>query len=117
MPVPPSKIKTDPMYDDRLVQILKLYCNAHESSVINYRELVLQKKSTFSYHSGGQPRDIDVLYNNYIIDSSISDINDMIIIFDDIITTGAHYKAMHRILSESFPDKDIKGLFLVRTAR
>jgi predicted amidophosphoribosyltransferase len=35
-------------------------------------------------------------------------------IVDDVLTTGAHFKAMKRILMERFPEARIVGLFLAR---
>ena len=58
VPVPPSKVKGSPEYDDRLVRILqKAY-----RGVLDVRELVIQKQSTDSFHTSGQKRSVDDIY-------------------------------------------------------
>ena len=37
-----------------------------------------------------------------------------IILFDDVITTGSHFKAAKNILNEIFPNTIILGLFIAR---
>ncbi len=41
---------------------------------------------------------------------------DAIIIFDDVLTTGAHFKAVEAVLRTHFPELPIAGLFLARRA-
>jgi hypothetical protein len=49
VPTPPSKIKTDPAYDDRITRI----CNAIKSTAkVDVRELVVQTQSTDAVHEG-----------------------------------------------------------------
>jgi hypothetical protein len=35
-------------------------------------------------------------------------------IVDDVLTAGVHFRAMHAILSERFPDASIVGFFIAR---
>lgn len=35
-------------------------------------------------------------------------------IFDDVLTAGTHYRAMHTVLSRRFPGVPITGLFVAR---
>ena len=39
-----------------------------------------------------------------------------IFIFDDVLTTGAHFKAVETILRANLPDVALAGLFLARRA-
>ena len=39
----------------------------------------------------------------------------IIFIVDDVITEGAHFKAIQSLLKPEFPDSKIKGLFVART--
>ena len=36
-------------------------------------------------------------------------------IFDDVLTNGTHYRAIHSILSQRFPNARIVGFFIART--
>lgn len=111
VPIAPSKIKSHPEYDDRLVQVLtKAY-----GKTVDVRELVLQRLSTEQDHYSERRQTIDEIFNNYYIDEKLVDgIKGTIIIFDDVITNGTHFKAMQRILKRRFPEKRIVGLFLAR---
>ena len=114
VPVPPSKAKGSPEYDDRIVKILqKAY-----GGTLDVRELVVQRQSTDSFHTSGQKRYVDDIYNNLVIDESLAgDIaGGDIVIFDDVLSSGAHFKAMSRLLEQRFGnDVRIHGLFLART--
>jgi predicted amidophosphoribosyltransferase len=55
------------------------------------------------------------LYNNYTIaDELVDPVPSLIAVVDDVLTTGAHFKAMKRILIETFPDVSVVGVFLAR---
>lgn len=111
VPIPPSKIKTDPKYDDRLVNILQQVGGGN----LDVREIILQKENTESYHHSDKRRNPYQIQENYIVDESeCNDVNQIMIVFDDMITTGAHYKAVKNLLQKRFPSKRIKGLFVSR---
>lgn len=114
IPMPPSKKKDDPLYDDRLVQILnKAYIN---SGNINILDLFDQAKSRVSCHSSLNKRDISELQDNLCVSnpSLCNMVGDFIFIFDDVITTGAHFIAMKNKLNELFPNKPLAGIFIAR---
>jgi predicted amidophosphoribosyltransferase len=55
---------------------------------------------------------------HYSVDESLAHpAPDVIVLFDDILTTGCHFKAMELVLKERFPDVEILGLFLARAVR
>ena len=112
VPVPPSKAKTDEMYDDRLTQMLQAMNPAIQ---VDVRELVVQKTSTLEAHlSDERPRPDDLL-EQYSIDESLNDpAPNCIAIVDDLLTTGSHFKAMQAILETRFPSAHIMGLFVAR---
>lgn len=111
VPIPPSKAKDDPEYDDRLSQIL------HEAfgSKLDIRDLIIQKESTKSAHTSDEKRDPEKIAQNYKINEEESiGVKNCIILFDDVITSGAHFKAAENVLLEAFPFCQIKGLFIAR---
>ena len=110
VPVPPSKAKSDSLYDDRLCQILR---KAFPQGDI--RELVTQPVSTAASHTTGQSKPLpSQLAANYTIDASLGQPKSAVIVFDDILTTGSHFKAMQLKLAQTFPRAEIYGLVIAR---
>lgn len=114
VPIPPSKSKNDSGYDDRLIQILRQWSISRPT--VQYMELIYQNNSTNASHLSEQRLKPQALLNNYRLDKSLKleEGRKIILIFDDILTTGSHYKAMASLLKKEFPDKQIKGFFLAR---
>jgi predicted amidophosphoribosyltransferase len=81
------------------------------------RELVLQQRSTAAAHESNdrpRPRDLVALYD---IDETKADPEPQrFVVFDDLLTTGSHFKAVAQVLGDRFPDKPIIGLFIARRA-
>ena len=58
---------------------------------------------------------VDELLALYTIDEDMTDPPPQAIgIVDDVLTAGTHYRAMHLLLSQRFPDVPIIGLFVAR---
>jgi predicted amidophosphoribosyltransferase len=114
VPVPPSKAKDDLRYDDRLLRVL---ARLGGDQPIDVRELVLQQRSTAAAHESNdrpRPRDLVALYD---IDETKADPEPQrFVVFDDLLTTGSHFKAVAQVLGDRFPDKPIIGLFIARRA-
>jgi predicted amidophosphoribosyltransferase len=114
VPVPPSKHKTDLAYDDRMLQICNLVL---AKSPLDIRELVVQSASTVAAHEVGLGQRLTVtdLTQLYSIDESITHPAPKgIIIVDDVLTAGTHYRAMHTVLSQRFPGVPIHAIFVAR---
>ena len=113
VPVPPSKVKGDPDYNDRLMDILRQVQKARPETDV--REVVTQNQSMTPSHQSTLRPTPDELQNNYSVDQSLlNNARDQIIIFDDIITAGAHYRAMVSVLSAHRADLQFAGLFVAR---
>jgi hypothetical protein len=114
VPVPPSKAPTDPLYDNRMEQV----CNLIWPGVADVRNLVVQSTSMQASHERdqGQRRITkDELIAAYSIDEAIAaPVPTSIAIVDDMLTAGTHYRAMHHVLSQRFPDARIVGMFVAR---
>ncbi|AJQ92296.1 hypothetical protein [Gynuella sunshinyii] len=115
VPIPPSKASDDPLYDDRLVQILEAFCKI--MPLAHFSEILKQKASTRSSHecADGNRLKPDELEANYEIDNSkFDEVRENIVIFDDMLTTGSHFKAAQSVLHRVLPDRKIAGLFIAR---
>lgn len=82
---------------------------------VDVRELVSQLEGMHDAHTAEhRPRPND-LYQNYVIDGELMEpVPVQIAVVDDVLTTGAHFKAMKQVLQETFPGIEVMGLFLAR---
>ncbi|MBD3640219.1 MAG: hypothetical protein HUJ18_04420 [Marinobacter sp.] len=113
IPVPPSKSKDHELYDDRLIQVLR-FMEAHYPGV-HWYEAVQQNSSTVANHQSEsrlRPSELCDIYDLGGFDGS--GCRNILVVFDDMLTTGCHFKAMQSVLQERAPDKSIVGLFIAR---
>jgi len=110
--IPPSKARTDPLYDDRVTRMLRAI---RQNQPLDVRELILQTSSTEAVHDRlvrPRPEDLAALYT---IDSRLCQpAPTAIAICDDVLTTGAHYRATLSVLKRAFPLVPVVGLFIAR---
>jgi hypothetical protein len=112
VPIPPSKAKGDPLYDGRVLSMLQILS---VNLALDIRELVLQRETAEPSHSAGYRPSPDDLAANYTIDSRLQHpMPRSIWIFDDVLTTGAHFKAMKKVISQVYPGTPCIGIFLAR---
>ena len=120
VPVPPSKAKVDDGYDDRLVRMLKA---VRPERPLEVRELIVQTRSVEpSYRRSTRLRAADI-EEMYRIDETVEGEGEapaaapgagVVVVVDDLLTSGAHFRAAQRTLSRRYPDIDVVGLFLAR---
>jgi predicted amidophosphoribosyltransferase len=112
VPIPPSKSKIDPLYDDRMLRLLQATCAGRHTDI---RELVVQVQSAEAAHLADRRPTPDELIANYHLDERLAQpAPARIFIVDDVLTTGCHYKAVQQILTQRFPQARVAGLFLAR---
>jgi hypothetical protein len=114
VPIPPSKACSDPDYDDRLVRILQ------SSGARDVRQLVVQRESTEAGHTLNyweRPGPNQILAGYEIDEERIEPEPLILVIFDDVLTSGAHFRAMRSLLQARFSDPEpySLGLFIART--
>lgn len=111
VPVPPSKASDHPEYDDRMLQI----CRLMHSGRADVREIIRQKRSMDAGHTTGNRPSVEDLINCYTIDEKLCvPVPKSIVVVDDVLTLGTHFRAMHTVLSRKFPSTLIIGLFVAR---
>lgn len=113
VPVPPSKQRTHPDYDDRMSRICRGISSNHAHDV---RELVVQTRSMDAAHESplSRPTIADLLSAYQIDEVLCSHEPTSIAIFDDVLTAGTHFKAMQSVLRRRFPSVPIVGIFIAR---
>lgn len=115
VPVPPSKHRDDHAYDDRLMEILRL-CQAKDPDV-HALELVTQRQSTEASHASDERMRPDELSQLYDVDENLlGTARDKLIIFDDMLTVGSHYRAMTSAIRRVSLEFSFIGLFIARRA-
>lgn len=112
VPIPPSKAKGDPMHDDRMTKIIQ---RINTNDPVDCRELIVQVASTDAVHECDHrpgPAEIEALYS--INEDIANPLPAKIVILDDVLTTGSHFKAAQSILAARFPGIQIVGCFVAR---
>ena len=112
VPVPPSKAKDDDGHDDRLVRMLRA---VRPERPLDVRELIVQTSSVEPTHRRSRrlrASDIEEMYR--IDETQEAPAAGLVVVVDDLLTSGAHFRAAQRLLSRHFPDTDVAGLFLAR---
>lgn len=114
VPIPPSKAKNDPMYDDRLVQMLKGISVGYP---VDVRELLLQKGSRAEAAHGGARLGPDGLEAIYQINPDCENPAPTLVgLFDDLLVTGASFRAGKAVIQARYPGARVCGIFLARRA-
>ncbi|WP_417437249.1 hypothetical protein [Idiomarina abyssalis] len=113
VPVPPSKTKDHPEYDSRLIDTLQIASQANDT--ILWREFIeLQTSHNATHLQDGDrktPEQLEDLYTFRPFDSNRNNF----VIFDDVVTSGAHFKAIKHIILRHHPNATVRGLFLARS--
>jgi hypothetical protein len=111
VPIPPSLTKGHPDHDPRMLDLLRTV----RPRLPDIRELVLLNTDTVANEKNISP---EARAENYEINDQCEcpDPTDVIIV-DDMLAGGSHFKGMKIVLSGRFPQARLYGLFLSRAIR
>jgi hypothetical protein len=113
VPIPPSKVKRDPMHDDRMVQLVTLIIEGCPNT--EFREIISILENMPSFHDSEDRPPPEELIKYLKVDKALcKNKKEIIAIVDDIITSGSHFKASKQLLKPQFPESKIIGLFIGR---
>jgi hypothetical protein len=114
VPVPPSKLKTDPEYDDRMMDMLRAL-RAPAGITPDVRELIVQTKPMAAAHDSANRPPPAEWEKVYAIDEALAQRGPSWIgIIDDLLVTGCRFRAMSNTLRRRFPGARVTGLFIAR---
>lgn len=114
VPIPPSKIASDAEYDSRCLDCLN-QISRFAGHHVDVRELVAQAANTRKSHGSDDRLTPDELFAGYRINELVVNAPPTsIAVFDDLLTTGAHFKAMQRVFQRRFPGVPVAGIFIAR---
>jgi predicted amidophosphoribosyltransferase len=119
IPLPPSKKQTHQEYDDRLLRILEKTNVSGTGSKLDIREMLITKSDRPASHLPGIKRFTKEEHlKNLMLDEKLINPNPKaIVIFDDVITSGASFKAAQEILKKKFTNMPIAGVFIARALK
>lgn len=112
VPVPPHVVKDDPLHDDRVAQIAILMGAGMK---IDLRELIVQTVTVNpSHQSASRPKPHELRANYRLEESLCEPAPTTLGILDDILTAGAHFRAIKDMLSGRFASVPVVGIFYAR---
>lgn len=118
IPAPPSKVRSDPSYDDRLIRVLKGI--APDVDAREAIECVESKRAHHEFTAGERrPTPTEMAANMRLVPSALAPVplKQNVILFDDVLTNGTHFVACKRLLLAHRPELRVAGLFVGRTKR
>lgn len=112
VPIPPSRARDDPEHDDRMLRALR---QLGRGEAFDVRELILQYESTEAAHVSARRPGVGDLIDNYRINEEVAEpAPPDIALFDDVLTSGAHFKAAQSVLRDRYPGVSVVGIFIAR---
>jgi hypothetical protein len=113
VPVPCSKIAGHADHDDRLIRVL---LKAFDGFTTDIRPLLTQTSSTTADHETTERQRFEQLLAVTRVDEAIvgTGARSQIMVFDDVLNSGKHFKVAQQLLGQRFPGTPIIGVFLAR---
>ncbi len=116
VPVPPSVVPAESDYDDRLARTLDRAFTGYD---LDLRRLLRQTHSTRPDHHGAHRLSCAALLR--VIRTDVQALAERpprtrIVLFDDLLTTGKHYRCCEQRLHELLPRIPVCGWFIARRA-
>lgn len=116
IPMPPSRAREDRMYDPRMLNMLNLLA-AKTKLPFDIRDCLSFTGAHTASHEADERPTPDELYGELSFNAAIGKSHERpeaIFLFDDMLTTGAHFVAATRVLEEHFPNVPVIGNFIAR---
>jgi predicted amidophosphoribosyltransferase len=112
VPVPCSKRAGHPDYDDRLSRVLSVAFHGYAADI---RPLIEQTRNTEPDHKRAARQRFHELKNIMRVNESCArPTRPHIVVFDDVLNSGKHFKVAQAVLAHRFRDASIIGVFLAR---
>jgi predicted amidophosphoribosyltransferase len=113
VPCPPSMRADNPQVDDRMNQVCQRACELCPG--IESRRLVITTKDRPKMHEGHRLSPDQLLkYIAITPDSSLKTVRRLVVVVDDVITSGSTFVAVKRLLSQLSGVKQIVGIFIAK---
>lgn len=110
VPIPPSKLPTDPEYDDRMSQVARAI---HPD--VDLRELIYLTGERDAAHDNDSTRDPQFLRSQLAIAPNLlANLPGIVFLIDDMLTTGCSFRACKDMIVAAAPTTRVIGLFVAR---
>ncbi len=111
VPMPPSQAPGAAEYDDRMWQVVQGICKEANADA---RELISQTNSYDPAHLANtynriKPKELQALYR---LDTNPP--KPTVLLFDDVLTTGTHFRAAKSAIVTNYHEVRVVGLFIAR---
>jgi hypothetical protein len=115
VPIPCSKADTDPDYDERLARVL---ARAFQGWDAHVHEMLRLTQSTPADHESTDRLSFDQLLElTELTEYFGSAPRPVVVILDDVLNSGKHFKVAQSLIRARYPDAEIRGVFLARCVR
>jgi hypothetical protein len=115
IPVPGSKAAGDPDHDERMLRVLQ---RALQDWSADIRPMLELTQSTPADHETTDRLSYDELCAiSRLNNPSGKTVRPIVVVVDDVLNSGKHFKVAQALISTQFPDVEIRGLFLARCIR
>ena len=123
VPMPCSKARGGCDHDDRMVRVLR---SAFAQEGADIRELLHVQRSLAADHESRVRCSPGRLRGTLCVGGAVRDAWDrpvgpeprrIIILVDDVLNSGKHFRVASALLRQRWPDRQIRGLFLARCVR
>jgi hypothetical protein len=109
--IPTSKLIDDPACDPRWEILKDELASARPD--LKFKRPIVRRESCSAVHSGGARKMAAI---RATLDwRGFKNVPDTIILIDDVITAGAHFKVCKNMILERHPDVKVYGIFWART--
>ena len=113
LPIPCSKPANRVEFDDRLVRVLRRAFGQQLVLLDGIRQDAARTAAHNTTEDRPSPRQLVDGWS--VVGKQLPLAVDTVVIFDDVITRGASFKAAQSIIRKEYPDVAIKGVFLARS--
>ena len=118
VPMPPSKSSSDPLYDARMERVVEGIGAKSNAPLSCVALLVSDGSLGASHQTNARPKVKDLVKSLSIDEAKVpARPPRMVFLFDDVLTTGAHFIACSTHVRRTFPQARIIGNFVARTRR
>jgi len=114
VPIPSSKAMGDTDHDDRTAQVLERAFSSWKSDV---QPILRVRRSMQADHESADRMTYDELLALTEVLQPMSPLRTTIVILDDVLNSGKHFKVAKSLLAIANPTATILGLFIARCTR